>query len=69
MVQGAISNFSGLIPHPAGLGISLLITGRGGGGYKTGEGAHEVLLLRKGGGGEKVLAVLKEGGTTSFRVA
>ena len=27
-----------------------LITGRGGGGYKTGGGAREVLPLRKGGG-------------------
>ena len=40
-----------------------LITGRGGGGYKTGGGACEVLPLRKGGGGaEKVLAMLKGGG-------
>ena len=28
-----------------------LITGRGGGGYKTGGGTREVLPLRKGGGG------------------
>ena len=35
-----------------------LITGRGGG-YKTGGGgAREVLPLRKGGGAEKVLAIL-----------
>ena len=38
-----------------------LITGRGGGGYKTGGGgAREVLPLRKG-GAEKVLAMLKGG--------
>ena len=34
-----------------------LITGRGGGGYKTGGGAREVLPLWKG-GAEKVLAML-----------
>ena len=40
-----------------------LITGKGGGGYKTGgEGAWEVLPLRKGEGAEKVLAMLKLGG-------
>ena len=34
----------------------------GGGGYKTGgRGAREVLPLRKGGGAEKVLAMLKGG--------
>ena len=33
---------------------------RGGGGYKTGGGAREVLPLRKG-GAEKVLAMLKGG--------
>ena len=39
-----------------------LITGRGGGGYKTGGGeASEDLPLRKGGGAEKVLAMLRGG--------
>ena len=38
-----------------------LITGRGGGGYKTGGGAREVLPLRKG-GAQKVLDMLKGGG-------
>ena len=41
--------------------------GEGGGGYKTGGGAREVLPLRKG-GAEKLLAVLKGGGTKSFGV-
>ena len=41
----------------------------GRGGYKTGGWAHEILPLRKdGGGAEKVLAMLK-GGTKSFEVA
>ena len=40
-----------------------LITGRGGGGYKTGVGgACEVLPLQKRGGAEKVLDMLKGGG-------
>ena len=45
-----------------------LITGRGGGGYKTGggRGAREVLPLRRG-GAEKVLAMMR-GGTKSFGV-
>ena len=37
-----------------------LITGKGGGGYKMGGGACEVLPLRKG-GAEKLLAMLKGG--------
>ena len=43
--------------------------GRGGGGYKTGGGACEVLPLHKG-GTEKVSAMLKGGGggTNSFGV-
>ena len=43
-----------------------LITGRGGGGYKTGGGACEVLPQRKGGGG--VLAMPKGEVTKSCRV-
>ena len=38
-----------------------------GGGLQNGRGASEVLPLRKGGGSEKVLAMLL-GGTTSFEV-
>ena len=44
-----------------------LVTNYGEGGYKTGGGACEVLPLRKGGGAEKVLAMLKED-TKSLRV-
>ena len=45
-----ISVFKGLVTN----------NGEGGGGYKTGGGAHEVLPQRKG-GAEKVLAMLKGG--------
>ena len=45
-----------------------LILGRGG--YKTGGGgACEVLPLRKRGGAEKVLAMLKGGGVSFYAVA
>ena len=45
-----------------------LITGRGGGGYKTGEGGYvKFYPYEMGGGAETVLAMLK-GGTTSFEV-
>ena len=42
--------------------------GGGGGGLQNGRGACEVLPLRKRGGAEQVLAMLKGGGTTSFEV-
>ena len=50
-----------------GIRLKGLVTNyrEGGGGYKTGAGAREVLPLRKG-GAEKVLAMLK-GGHTKFR--
>ena len=44
-----------------------LITGRGGGLQNGRGGAYEVLPLRKG-GAQKVLAMLKRGGTISFGV-
>ena len=37
------------------------------GGYKTGGGASEILLLQKGGGAQICLAILK-GGTKRFQV-
>ena len=47
---------------PCGIRDWSLITGRGGGGYKTeGGGACEILPLQKGGGAEQCLAMLKEG--------
>ena len=45
-----------------------LITGRGGGATKREGGHMKFYSYEKGGGGEQVLAMLKEGGTTSFRV-
>ena len=44
-----------------------LITGRGGGLQNGRRGAHEVLPLRKGGGGETVFGILK-GGHNKFWV-
>ena len=73
IIISTFTNFQYVVVH-----ITIVSPGKGlvtnygeGGGYKTVGGAHEILPLRKGGGGgvaEKFLAMLKEGGTTSFGV-
>ena len=66
--KGLVTNYGegggGATKQEGGGGLQM----GGGGGYKVGGGACEVLPLRKGGGVEKLSAMLKGGDTKGFEL-